>query len=153
MAGRILNRRELRKQTEQAEQADVGVSNPAATVAVPEGVAKPKSGSTARVRKPRKPKLPPRMRALWCVYDGGMKEVALFDYNQRVAAEAKLAALRDKHKGMYFLQIVKQPMPATEPAGAPSVVGGSRLPSSLDIGQSRPSTLGGRPSRRSHAPA
>ena len=41
-----------------------------------------------------------------------MKEVALFDYNQRAAAEAKLAALLDKHKGVYFLQIVKQPMPA-----------------------------------------
>ena len=95
MAGRILNRRELRKQSDQAEQSE--------------------AGATVKVRKPRKLKSPPRMRALWCVYDGGMKEVALFDFNQRAAAEAKLAAMLDKKKGTYFLQIVKQPMPAAEP--------------------------------------
>lgn len=61
------------------------------------------------------------MRALWCLYDGGMKEVALFDYNQRAAAEEKLATLLAKQKGLYFLQIVKQPMPAAEPATASSV--------------------------------
>jgi hypothetical protein len=75
---------------------------------------------TAPGRKPRKPKAAPRMRALWCVYDGGMKEVALFDYNQRAAAEEKLAALMARQKGGYVLQIVKQPMPAAEPAAAPS---------------------------------
>ncbi len=115
MAGRILNRRELRRQSDQVEQAESSVSDLAATVALPDGVAKRKSGAAAKVSKPRKPKSPPRMRALWCVYDGGMKEVALFDYNQRAAAEEKLTAMLDKKKGMYFLQIVKQPMPAAEP--------------------------------------
>lgn len=116
MAGRILNRRELRKQTDQMEQAEAGVSDRAATAALPEGAAKRKASAVAKVRKPRKLKTPPRMRALWCVYDGGMKEVALFDYSQRAAAESKLAVLLGKHKGVYFLQIVKQPMPAAEPA-------------------------------------
>jgi hypothetical protein len=115
MAGRILNRRELRKQTDQAEQAQAGGTDTAATVTLTEGVVERKSGAAAKARKPRKPKTPPRMRALWCVYDGGMKEVALFDYNQRAAAEAKLTAMLDKKKGTYFLQIVKQPMPAAEP--------------------------------------
>lgn len=115
MAGRILNRRELRKQTDQAERAEAGVSDLAAPAVLPEGTAKRKSSAAAKVRKPRKSKAIPRMRALWCVYDGGMKEVALFDYNQRAAAEAKLAVLLGKHKGMYFLQMVKQPMPAAEP--------------------------------------
>jgi hypothetical protein len=115
MAGRILNRRELRKQTDHAKQAEASVTDPATTVALPKGVAKRKSVAAAKVRKPRKSKAPPRMRALWCVYDGGMKEVALFDYNQRAAAEAKLTAMLDKKKGTYFLQIVKQPMPAGEP--------------------------------------
>jgi hypothetical protein len=115
MAGRILNRRELRKQTDQAEQAEAGITDKAATLILTEGVVKRRSGAAAKVRKPRKPKTPPRMRAMWCVYDGGMKEVALFDYNQRTAAEAKLTAMLDKKKGTYFLQIVKQPMPAAEP--------------------------------------
>ncbi|HTU17217.1 MAG TPA: hypothetical protein VMG10_04085 [Gemmataceae bacterium] len=115
MAGRILNRRELRKQTDQAEQAEAGITDKAATLILTEGVVKRRSGAAAKVRKSRKPKTPPRMRAMWCVYDGGMKEVALFDYNQRAAAEAKLTAMLDKKKGTYFLQIVKQPMPSVEP--------------------------------------
>jgi hypothetical protein len=115
MVGRILNRRELRKQSDQAEQTETGAADAVATVAAPEGTAKRKS-AVAKVRKPRKPKVPPRMRAMWCIYDGGMKEVALFDYNQRAAAEAKLAVLLGKPKGVYFLQIVKQPMPAAESA-------------------------------------
>ena len=121
MGGRILNRRELRKHADRAEQSEAGVSEPAAAVATPQAAAGRKAGTAPKVRKPRKPKAAPRMRALWCVYDGGMKEVARFDYNQRAAAEEKLAALLGKQKGVYFVQIVKQPMPADEPAAAPSV--------------------------------
>ena len=110
MAGRILNRRELRKQADQAEEPEAVVPDPASAVAPPERAAKREAGATPRARKPRKPKTPPRMRACWGVFDGGMKEVAIFDYNQRAAAEEKLAALRGKQKGVYFLQIVKQPM-------------------------------------------
>jgi hypothetical protein len=121
MAGRILNRRELRKQNDQAEQVEAGASDAAATVTLPPRAAQRKSGAAAKVKKPRKTKAALRMRAMWCIYDGGMKEVALFDYGQRAAAEAKLAALLGKHKGVYFLQIVKQPMPAAEPAETPSL--------------------------------
>jgi hypothetical protein len=50
-----------------------------------------------------------------------MRQVAVFDYNQRTAADDKLAELNARKKGAYFLQIVKEPMPepveatATEP--------------------------------------
>jgi hypothetical protein len=115
MASRILNRRELRKQSDQVEQVKAGVTDTAATLAVSERAAKRKS-AVAAVRRPRKPKVPPRMKAMWCIYDGGMKEIALFEYNQRATAEARLAVLLGKPKGVYFLQIVKQPMPAAEPA-------------------------------------
>jgi hypothetical protein len=50
-----------------------------------------------------------------------MKQVAIFDYNQRAAAEEKLAALLGRQKGLYFLQLVKEPMP--EPAPAPAAPG------------------------------
>ena len=116
MAGRILNRRELRKQAEQAEAPEAVVPDPASAVAPPERAAKRQSAAPPRARKPRKPKTPPRMRARWGVFDGGMKEVAIFDYNQRDAAEEKLAALLGKQKGVYFLQIVKQPMPEVAPS-------------------------------------
>ena len=52
------------------------------------------------------------MRARWGVFDGGMKQVAVFDYNQRGAADQKVADLNAQKKGGYFLQIVKDEMPA-----------------------------------------
>ena len=116
MAGRILNRRELRKQADQAEGPELVVPDPVSAVAPPERAAKRKSAAPPRARKPRKPRTPPRMRACWGVFDGGMKEVAIFDYNQRAAAEEKLAALRGRQKGVYFLQIVNQPMPELAPS-------------------------------------
>jgi hypothetical protein len=122
MAGRILNRRELRRQSDQAEQAEqASVAPPDAPPgdSAPEAK-KAKAPATAKARKPRKPKAPPRMRARWGVFDGSMKQVAVFDYNQRAAADEKLAALLAKGKGLHFLQIVKEPMP--EPA-APAVAG------------------------------
>jgi hypothetical protein len=63
-----------------------------------------------KVRKPRAKKAPPRMRVRWCVYDGMMKPVAMFDYNQRKEAEASLAQYLLK-KPTYFLQPVKELMP------------------------------------------
>ena len=110
MAGRILNRRELRKQADQAELNGAAGPDPASAGVPEEPVSKRKTSGTPKERKPRKPKAPPRTRALWCVYDGGMKEIALFDFNQRATAEEKLAAMLAKQKGVFFLQLVKKPM-------------------------------------------
>jgi len=63
-----------------------------------------------KVKKPRAKKAPPRMRVRWCVYDGMMKPVAMFNYNQRKEAEASLAQYLQK-KPTYFLQPVKELMP------------------------------------------
>jgi hypothetical protein len=115
MAGRILNRRELRKQADQAEQAEA---------VAPEGTpveARParKAPAAPKARKARPKKAPPRMRVCWGVFDASMKQVAIFDYNQRAAADEKLADLLAKKKGIHFLQVVKEPMPEPEtPEGA-----------------------------------
>jgi hypothetical protein len=114
MASRILNRRELREPGEALQ---------AAAAEVPDGADAPRkrqATATAKVRKPRAKKVPPRLRARWGVFDGGMKLVSIFDYNQRAAADDKLAELRARHKGLYFVQMVKEPMPepATDPASA-----------------------------------
>ena len=114
MAGRILNRRELREHADQAERREAAA--PAAEEAAPVKGRKTRKPAAPRVKKPRAKKAPPRMRARWAVYDGGMKPVAVFDYNQRAAADQKLADLLGRQKGLYFLQIVKEPMP--EPAAA-----------------------------------
>jgi hypothetical protein len=119
MAGRILNRRELRAQADHAEQSQVAVPQPA-VAAVPSRPKKSKGAASGTGRKPRKVKAPPRLRARWGVFDAGMKQVAIFDYNQRADADAKLADLLARKKGIHFLQIVKEPMPEAEATAAPS---------------------------------
>jgi hypothetical protein len=126
MAGRVLNRRELRRQSDQAEQqapeasaaegADVAAT--AAEAPVPKSKrARAKTPAAPRVRKSRK-KEPPRMRARWGVFDASMKQLAVFDYNQRADADQKVADLSARKNGVFFLQIVKEPMPEPEPAEA-----------------------------------
>jgi hypothetical protein len=119
MAGRILNRRELRKQADQAEQPETVAAAATLAVAPPATKAKTKAAKTPRVKKPRAKKAPPRLRACWGVFNSAMKQVALFAYNQRGAAEEKLADLLAKDKGLHFLQIVKEPMPEPAPVEAP----------------------------------
>jgi hypothetical protein len=123
MAGRILNRRELRKQADQAEEQggeveveEKGVEEGAAVKKAGKGKAKAKVKAPAKPRKPRKKKAPARMCARWGVFDNGMKQVAIFDFNQRELAEKKAADLRAQmNTPNYFLQIVKEPMPEPEP--------------------------------------
>ena len=115
MAGRILNRRELRRQADEAEQVGaVAPDTPLALVA-PDDRPVRKPAAAPRVKKPRPKKAPPRMRARWGVFDASMKQVAVFDYNQRAAADQKLADLLAKKKGLYYLQVVKEPMPEPAP--------------------------------------
>ena len=115
MAVRILNRRELRKQSDHADQLKAVAVKTTPVVAASGKKSKVKKASaTPKVRKARAKKAPPRMCARWGIFDGGMKQIAIFDYNQRAAADDKLADLLAKKKGTHFLQIVKEAMP--EPA-------------------------------------
>ena len=85
MAGRILNRRELRKQADEAAQLEAVAADPAtAVVAVPK-----KAAAVPRVKKPRKVKAPPRQRVRWGIFDSAMKQVAIFDYNQQEVARQR----------------------------------------------------------------
>jgi hypothetical protein len=115
MAGRILNRRELRRQADVAEQT----APPETGEAPPEGDDKPKKAAkpkaAAKPRAPRKKKKESaRLCARWGVFDNSMKQVAIFDFNQKAEAERKAADLAAKKNASFFLQIVKEAMP--EPA-------------------------------------
>ena len=115
MAGRILNRRELRKQSDEAEQAAPEAAG-GESAALPKKRVRAKAPAGPKARKPRAKKVPARMRVRWGVFDAGMHQIAVFDYNQRDAADAKVADLLAKKKGLFFLQVVKEPMP--EPAAS-----------------------------------
>ena len=114
MPRRVLNRRELRKAADQA--AEQPGANPAVEAPAKKGRAK--AEAAPKVKRPRKKKEPPRMCARWGVFDAGMKQVAIFDYNQRAAADQKIADLSAKKNATYFLQLVKEPMPEPPPPEA-----------------------------------
>ena len=116
MASRILNRRELRIQADSL-QVETTETDGASAAVLP----KPKAPRAPAKRKPRAKKEPPRLRARWGVFDGTMKQVAIFDYNQRLAADAKLADLLARKKGLFFLQMVKEPMPDAVPLETPAL--------------------------------
>jgi hypothetical protein len=128
MAGKPLNRLELRRQREAAEPLDPmeDETEPVAEETEEEEVAerrpkkkpkappkpkpKPKSKSSRSSSKPTA-----RMRIVWAVLNDAFKPVATFEYNQKEAAEARAAELTAKGKGTHFVQRTKEPMPEDAP--------------------------------------
>jgi hypothetical protein len=97
----------MRKQADAAEQVQPETAVEALEAPAPE--------KAPRTRKPstRKKKEPPRLVARWGVFDGAMKQVAVFDYNQRTLADQKVAEMvAKKANAVYFVQMVKEPMAA-----------------------------------------
>jgi hypothetical protein len=116
MARRVLNRREMRKQADAAEQVQPKGEAPQ-VAATPTKAPKAKAAPRARKPSVRKKKEPPRLMARWGVFDSSLKQVAVFDYNQRSLADQKMAELAAKKaNALYFIQIVKEPMPEPVPA-------------------------------------
>ena len=61
----------------------------------------------AASRKARE-KPPERKRAVWVLYSGSMKEEGRYPYDQKEAAEERLAVLQGRGKKLYFMQMVKK---------------------------------------------
>ena len=99
MAGRIVNRKELRAEVEAAEKA-----TPKA--------AKAKKAAVKKKAKPRKSRAkvstPARMKAYWGVFSQSLKRVALFEYADREAADKKAANLSQSGKSPHFVQPVRE---------------------------------------------
>ena len=141
MAGRILNRRELRRQSDAAEsaerdeieekadateedeeetEADDEIAEVSEKEEAPPPKARAKPKAASKPRKPRKPKAAPRMSARWGVFDASMKQLAVFSYKDKVLADAKVSELIAKKNGTFFLQLIKEPMPEEAPAAPTS---------------------------------
>jgi hypothetical protein len=132
MATRVLSRRALRDEHDEAERGDDLETNESDGSEVDEKPArKPRARKTAeKTAKPKAPakprarkkaaKVPPRMFARWAVCDGGLKRLAVFEYRDLTAAETKLADLREQKKGPFCLLLIKDPYepPAEEVAAA-----------------------------------
>ena len=107
MARRTLNRMELRRASEAADSTGGAVAIADEPTDSPKKPAKAKP----KPRKSAKNKAPVRMRVRWAVVNDSLKQVAVFDYPHRSAADDKAADLVSKGKGHHFVRLVKEPMP------------------------------------------
>jgi hypothetical protein len=102
MARKILNRKELREENDEAERTGAATKKKAV-----------KGGDEAK-KKPAKRKSRAktakevRLKAFWGVFNQSMKRVALFDYSQRRQAEKKAQELSASAKTPHFIQPVKE---------------------------------------------
>ncbi len=105
MARKVLNRKELREESEAAERAEAAPKKKKKAV---------KATGEAATKKPTKRKSRAktakivRLKAFWGVFNQSMKRVALFEYTQRRQAEKKAADLSATGKTPYFVQPVKE---------------------------------------------
>ena len=67
----------------------------------------------AKRKTTRKTAKTERKRLSWGVFSSTAKEEARFPYDQKDAAEEKLAALLGRGKRLYFLQPIKEPLSAS----------------------------------------
>lgn len=104
---------ELRRQSELAEKnsSEEGDEASSSTVKKKTTASASKTKTkTKTTRKTAKKKAPERMRVQWGVFNGSMQRVAIFDYADRDAADAKASKLSKTAKGNHFVQVVKEPI-------------------------------------------
>ncbi|MDG3003682.1 hypothetical protein [Paludisphaera mucosa] len=128
MAGKPLNRLELRRQSEAAEPLDPMEDETDEVVEVDDDEVvdrkpkkKAKAPAKSKAKSARAPKPAARMKVVWVVMNDAYKAVGTFEFNQREAAEARAAELTAKGKGTHFIQRTKEEMPADAPGIGASI--------------------------------
>jgi len=102
MARKVVNRKELRAEAEAAE---------ARGLVDGEGKkAKVKGEKKAPVKRKSRSKTaePERKKLFWGVFNQSAKRIALFDFSQKKAAEAKAGELTASGKNQHFVMKVKE---------------------------------------------
>ena len=123
MAGKPLNRLELRRQNDAAEPLDPMEDESDEVVDDVDDDDEPERKPKKKAKAPAKPKAKAvkaakpaaRMRIVWTVMNDAFKPVGTFEYAQKEAAEARAAELTAKGKGTHFVQKTKEPMPDNAP--------------------------------------
>ncbi len=94
MARKVLNRKELRQESEAAERLET---------------AKKKTVRKKAKRKSRaKTAKEVRLKAFWGVFNQSLRRIALFEYSQRKQADKKAEDLSTSQKNPHFVQLVKE---------------------------------------------
>ncbi len=98
MARKIVNRKILREEAEAAEAAEKAETPAKKTV----------KRKTAKRKSRKKVAAEVRIKLFWGVFSQSMKRVALFEHDQKKAADEKAAALSSSGKSPHFVQKVKE---------------------------------------------
>ena len=96
MARRILNRRELREESDAAARGELVEEKPAKKPAAP------KRKSRAKVAKEV------RLKAFWGVFNQSLTPVVMFEYSQEKDARQRAVELSESKKSPHFVQLVKK---------------------------------------------
>ena len=96
MARKVLNRKELREESDAAERA--AVKTPA----------EPAKRKTVKRKSRAKVVKEVRLKAFWGVFNQSLRRVALFEYAQRKEADTKANDLSESQKTPHFVQLVKE---------------------------------------------
>ena len=123
MAGKPLNRLELRRQSDAAEPLDPMEDESEDVVedlddedgADKKPKKKPKAAAKAKSKAVKAVKPAARMRIVWTVMNDAFKAVGNFEYAQKDAADARATELTAKGKGTHFVMKTKEPMPDNAP--------------------------------------
>jgi hypothetical protein len=98
MAGKTLNRKELRAQVEAVERSGEKPAAPST-----------KKSATGTKRKSRaKEPVDVRVKLYWGVFNQSLKRVALYEFNQKKQADQKAEALTAQGKSPHFVKKVKE---------------------------------------------
>ena len=106
MARKVVNRKVLRAEHDAAEALG------AAAAGAAEGTKKTKAKGEKKPPVKRKSRSktaePERRKLFWGVFNQSAKRIALFDFSQRKAAEAKATELTANGKNQHFVMKVKE---------------------------------------------
>ena len=98
MARKILNRKELREESDAAERQTAKTKKPAK-----------KAAKKATKRKSRaKVVKEVRLKAFWGVFSQSLTPVVMFEYSERKGADKKAEELSASKKSPHFVQLVKK---------------------------------------------
>ena len=100
MARKILNRKELREESDAAERAGVKKTTKKAVKKTVKKTATRKS----RAKVPKEV----RLKAYWGVFSQSLNPVVMFEYSERKKADKKAEQLSESKKSPHFVQLVKK---------------------------------------------
>jgi len=94
MARKVVSRKQKREEAEAAEAIEAAEA--------------PKKKKKKAKRRTKKEAVPVRMKVFWGVFNHAMKRVALYEFNQKKAAQKKASDLNVEGKPPHFVAKIKQ---------------------------------------------